>query len=145
MRNAKAFLRFGLCTLLLCVPLGAATCDSLASLKLANTSITAAQVVAAGAFVPPGPAPTAAPLAPFKSLPAFCRVQGVIQPSTDSHIEFEVWLPVSGWNRDYMGVGNGGLAGSIYYAPPPDLSGSVPGMAQELAAGFAVSSTDTGH
>jgi feruloyl esterase len=44
-----------------------------------------------------------------------------------------------------MGVGNGGLAGSIYYAPPPDLSGSVPGVAQELAAGFAVSSTDTGH
>jgi feruloyl esterase len=84
-------------------------------------------------------------VAPFKSLPAFCRVQGVIQPSIDSHIEFEVWLPVSGWNRDYIGVGNGGLAGSIDYAPPPDLSGNVPGMAQELAAGFAVSSTDTGH
>jgi feruloyl esterase len=58
-------------------------------------------------------------LAAFKSLPAFCRVQGVIQPSGDSHIEFEVWLPMSGWNRDYMGVDNGGLAGSIIYAARP--------------------------
>jgi feruloyl esterase len=142
---AKTFVRFGLCPVLLSVPLGAATCESLASLKLPKTTITAPQVVAAGAFVPPGPTPNAAALAPFKRLPAFCRVQGVIQPSIDSHIEFEVWLPMSGWNRDYMGVGNGGLAGSIVYSPPPDLSGSVPGMAQELAAGFAVSSTDTGH
>src|SRR5215469_15295978 len=132
MRNAKAFLRFGLCPLLISIPLGAATCDSLASLKLPNTSITAAQVVAAGAFVPPGPAPNAVALAPFKLLAAFCRVQGVIQPSTDSHIEFEVWLPLSGWNRDYIGVGNGGFAGSIIYATPPAASGNVPGMAQGL-------------
>lgn len=144
MKNAKRSVRFGLCPLLLSLPLGAATCDSMASLKLANTSITAAQVVAAGAFVPPNPLPPPA-LAAFKSLPAFCRVQGVIQPSSDSHIEFEVWLPVSGWNRDYFGVGNGGLAGSISYTLPPDISDNVPGMAPELAAGFVVSSTDTGH
>jgi feruloyl esterase len=143
--NAKTFVRFGLCPLLLSVPLGAATCESLASLKRVNTKITAAQVVAAGAFVPPGPAPAAAVLAPFKSLPAFCRVQGVIQPSSDSHIEFEVWMRVSGWNRDYMGVGNGGFAGSIIYALPPVVSDNAPGMAEALAAGFAVSSTDTGH
>ena len=38
-------------------------------------------------------------------------MQGVIQPSIDSHIEFEVWLPASGWNGKYLGVGNGGFAG----------------------------------
>jgi Tannase and feruloyl esterase len=146
MKYVKAFFRLGLCPTLLSLPLGAASCDSLATLKLPSTTITAAQVVAPGAFVPPGPAPTAAALAPFKSLPAFCRVQGVIQPSSDSHIEFEVWLPVSGWNRDYMGVGNGGFAGSIRYAASSVASsGNDPGMAEELAAGFAVSSTDTGH
>jgi Tannase and feruloyl esterase len=145
MKSVEAFFRLSLCSTLLSLPLGAASCDSLAALKLPGTTITAAQIVAPGAFVPPGPAPTAAALAPFKSLPAFCRVQGVIQPSSDSHIEFEVWLPVSGWNRDYMGVGNGGMAGSILYTAPPLVSDNVPRMAQGVAAGFAVSSTDTGH
>ena len=50
----------------------APTCESLTSLKLANTTITAAQTVAAGAFIPPdGPE-----LAVYKALPAFCPVQG---------------------------------------------------------------------
>jgi len=35
-------------------PAFAASCDSLASLMLSNTTITAAQVVAAGQFVQPG-------------------------------------------------------------------------------------------
>jgi hypothetical protein len=144
MSKAQAFLRFGLCPMLLSLPLGAATCNNLVSLKLASATITAAEVVTAGGFVPPNPFPPPAP-ATFKSLPTFCRVQGVIQPSSDSHIEFEVWLPVSGWNRDYMGVGNGGFAGSISYTAPPEISVNAPGMATELAAGFAVSSTDTGH
>src|ERR1051326_6107877 len=95
MTKATLFSRFQLCPILLSLPLAAATCDSLASLKLPNTTITAAQVVAAGALVPPS---TGAPSAPFKSLPAFCRVQGVIAPSSDSHIEFEVWMPLAGWN-----------------------------------------------
>jgi feruloyl esterase len=71
-----------------------ASCDSLMSLSLARTTITSAQVVAAGAFAPPQTA--GAPAREFrgaKSLPEFCRVQGVSKPSTDSHIEFEVWLP----------------------------------------------------
>jgi hypothetical protein len=131
------------CAILIAAPVAAAaTCDSLASLKLENTSITAAQSVAAGAFTPPGPAPTGAALATYKALPAFCRVQGVIQPSSDSHIEFEVWLPASGWNGKYFGVGNGGFAGSIYYTGG---ASNTPGLAQALTAGYATSSTDTGH
>jgi hypothetical protein len=108
---------------------GAATCESLTGLKLPSTSITAAQAVDAGAFTPP-----TGPGAAFKNLPAFCRVQGVIAPYGDSHIEFEVWLPASGWNGKYLGVGNGGFAGAIYY----------PGLAA-VGEGYVVSSTDTGH
>ena len=98
-------------------PVFAATCESIAALKLPATTITAAQVVAAGAFKPSPPA-SAAVLKSFETLPAFCRVQGVIQPSSDSHIEFEVWLPMAGWNGKYFGVGNGGFARSITYNAP---------------------------
>lgn len=66
----------------------------------------------------------------------FCRVRGVIKPSADSDINFEVWLPPAAtWNRKYQGVGNGGFAGSAIY----------PAMDWALQAGYAVSGTDTGH
>jgi hypothetical protein len=125
-------------------PVLAGTCESIAALKLATTTITAAQVVAAGAFKPPLPASPAV-LKSFESLPAFCRVQGVIQPSSDSHIEFEVWLPMSGWNGKYFGVGNGGFAGSIIYTNGPLASSNIPGLREALVAGYVTSSTDTGH
>jgi feruloyl esterase len=64
----------------------------------------------------------------------------VITPSPESHIEFEVWLPTSGWNGRYMGVGNGGSGGFINYA-----SANGPSLAGALSDGFAASSTDTGH
>src|SRR5262249_34869203 len=62
-----------------------------------------------------------------------------IQPSDDSHIEFEVWLPASGWNGRYMGVGNGGSGGFINYAS------DMQSLSAALRDGFAASSTDTGH
>src|SRR6185503_1626306 len=69
-------------------PAAAQTCEKLADLKLANTTITSAQPVAPGAFtLATGSA------APFKGLPGFCRVTGVIKPTTDSDIKFEVWMP----------------------------------------------------
>lgn len=127
---------------LLSLPIAAATCESLASLKLPNTSL-AAETVAAGTFMPPGELPGPADLAVYKTLPAFCRVQGTIRPSADSHIEFEVWLPSAGWNGKYMGTGNYDLAGYINYAHEAPL-GNNPGLAY-LRAGYATSSTDTGH
>jgi hypothetical protein len=135
--------RIVVCAILIAGPVAAATCESLASLKLANASITGAQVVAAGAFTPPDAQPNGQALATYKALPAFCRVQGVIQPSSDSHIEFEVWLPASGWNGKHLGVGNGGFAGSIAYTVFP--AANTPGLAEALALGYAASSTDTGH
>ena len=121
---------------LLAAPMAAATCDSLAELKLANTTITSAKTIAAGAFkLPPGvPAsPFGAPS--FKKLPDFCRVEGVMQPTSDSNIEFEVWLPAFKWNGKIHGEGNGGFAGSINYS----------GLADSLLGGYVSSSTDTGH
>ena len=142
MGQIRGIARVGLIPILLCLPVDAATCESLTSAGLPRTTIASAQIVTAGVFLPPTAANPAAPPAIYKALPAFCRVQGVIQPSGDSHIEFEVWLPESNWNGKYMAVGNGGFAGSIAYA---DGRGNVPGLAEALLAGYAASSTDTGH
>jgi TonB family protein len=109
----------------------AASCESLAALKLPDTTITAAQPVGAGAFAPPSGVPAAA----VKGLPAFCRVAATLKPAKDSDIKIEVWLPLTGWNGKYRGQGNGGFAGSIDY----------PGLATALSAGYASASTDTGH
>jgi feruloyl esterase len=114
------------------IPVFAATCESLATLKLADTTITSAQQVAAGAFVPPG---ASAPPASVKNLPAFCRVQATLKPAKDSDIKVEVWLPLTGWNGKYRGHGNGGFAGQVLY----------PSMAVALTEGYATASTDTGH
>jgi hypothetical protein len=103
-------------------------CDGLAKLALPATTITTAEAVPAGSFTPPG---TGA----IPNLPAFCRVAGVIKPSDDSEIEFEVWMPSSGWNGKFLGLGNGGFAGSISYAS----------MGPALAHGYATASTNTGH
>ena len=58
----------------------------------------ASQAVEAGAFTPPGAPPNGPAPAAYKALPTFCRVAGSIKPSSDSDIQFEVWLPASGWN-----------------------------------------------
>jgi hypothetical protein len=132
-----------LCVLVAAAPASAATCESLTGLKLPQTMITAATNVAPSKFVPPAGTPNVSGLDAFKNLPAFCRVQGIIRPSTDSDIGFEVWLPSSGWNGKYLGVGNGGFAGSINYTARPGAT--APAMAEVLASGYATSSTDTGH
>lgn len=117
-----------------------ASCESLTSLMLPNTTITGAETVAAGAFIPPvapgGRAPSAETVArTYGDLPAFCRVMATLTPSDDSDIEIEVWLPADEWNGKYQAVGNGAFTGSIRHGS----------MAAALAQGYATSSTDTGH
>jgi Tannase and feruloyl esterase len=115
------------CTLTACQGL-ASGCESLANIKLTNTTITVAQAVPSGKFAPPyGDSLT--------DVPDFCRVAGVIKPSSDSYIRFEVWLPSSGWNEKYLGVGNGGFAGAIDYRA----------LNANVKRGYATAATDTGH
>jgi feruloyl esterase len=107
--------------------LSAGDCGALARLALPRTEVTAAEAVA-GPFTPPGGKEIA-------NLPPFCRVAGTIRPASDSGIRFEVWMPASGWNGKFQGVGNGGFAGSISYG----------GLAGAIQFGYAAASTDTGH
>ena len=69
----------------------AASCESLSSLALPNTSITSAQMVPAGGFSLPGTGSAA--VQQFSQLPAFCRVAATLTPTSDSDIKIEVWLP----------------------------------------------------
>ena len=76
--------------------------------------------------------------APPAIIPARCRVQLVLKPSADSLINMELWLPPADkWNGKFMGVGNGGFAGSI--------QGLTNEMPQALRLGYATAGTDTGH
>ena len=76
-------------------------CESLAGQKLPNTTITAAQAITTGSFTPPGSTN------PITNLPPFCRVAGVIAPTSESQIVFELWLPLEKWNCKFAGVCNG--------------------------------------
>jgi feruloyl esterase len=119
-------------------------CESIARLTLANTTVVSARWTDAGPMMtapaapPPGPGTAAAaaqrPATPPTMLPAHCRVAIVMRPSSDSHIEAEIWLPAQ-WNGKFQAVGNGGWAGTISYAA----------MARALGEGYATASTDTGH
>src|SRR5271154_2542307 len=108
-------------------------CENLKELQIDGTKIISAENVAAAALsLPSSPA---APAANLADLPAFCRVKGEIQPTEDSHIAFEVWMPLSGWNGRFVQLGSGGLAGAIGYAK----------MVAELRHGSATAATDDGH
>ena len=131
----KRLLLLLFCVLVAAASASAASCESLASLKLPNTSITSANTVAAGAFMPPAPGGATVAASQFSNVPAFCRVAATLKPSSDSDIKIEIWLPVSGWNGKFQAVGNGGFAGVISY----------PALAAAVTAGYASASTDTGH
>ena len=114
--------------LLLTLPGVASDCAGLRNAQLANTTVTAASMVVPGTFHPPYGDPVS-------KLPAFCRVAAMIRPSSDSEIRVEVWMPESGWNGKYLGVGNGGFAGTIDFRT----------LGANVKHGFATAATDTGH
>jgi hypothetical protein len=62
-------------------------------------------------------------------------VVGELRPTADSHIAFELWLPIDTWNGKFSGVGNGGWAGIISYSA----------LGDQLRRGYASVSTNTGH
>jgi feruloyl esterase len=87
-------------------------------------------MVPAGPFTPPS-APGAPAARPLQIPVAACRVAGVVTPA----VHFEVWMPASGWNGKFQGVGGGGFAGVISYGA----------LVTALGRGYATASTDTGH
>jgi len=124
--------RFCLLVLFLSVSpswLRATDCASLKSLKLENTAISNAEPVTSGSLSISDARP------PFTGLPPFCRVTGILRPTSDSAIRFEVWLPAQNWNGRLLGAGNGGFAGSIGYDE----------LAAYLKRNFVVAGSDAGH
>lgn len=117
-----------LAMLLLATVVQQGSCDALKSISIPNTTITAAE------YVPAGPQRNARG-GQSRQLPAHCRVAAVLQPSSDSHIEMELWMPAENWNGKFLAAGNGGWAGNIDTAA----------IATGLARGYATASTDTGH
>ena len=107
----------------------ATACEGLAAQRLPDTTITSAQAVTTGSFTPPGSSNA------ITNLPPFCRVAGEIAPTSDSHILFEVWLPLQNWNGRFSGVGNGGWAGSMSFGA----------LADQIRRHNASASTNTGH
>src|SRR5207253_1909036 len=56
-------------------------------------------------------------------------------PTSDSHIEMELWMPAESWNGKFLALGNGGWAGNI----------ETRALANALSRGYAAGSNDTGH
>ena len=133
----------------------ATSCESLVSLALPNTTITSAEMVAAGAFQPPGGRGRAGRGGdPYKDLPAFCRVTGAVRRPGDTDVKIEVWMPAASaegigepgrglpersraqnWNGDFQPAASGFGGGTIGYG----------GMSQLLATGAATAATNRGH
>jgi feruloyl esterase len=120
-----------------------AACGRLESLTLPGTALE----ITKAEHVPAGPAPASAagrPTVPG-TLPAHCRVDGVLEKRTgvggvEYGIRFALALPDE-WTGQFLFQGGGGLNGTV--APP--LGGGVAGVRPALARGFAVVTTDTGH
>jgi feruloyl esterase len=105
-----------------------ARCEAISQLKLDGVTITAASPVEAGNFIPPGA--TSA----MVNLPPFCRIAATLQPTPDSNIKIELWMPEKSWNGRFLGTGNGGGAGKLSYRS----------LAFGMRRGFATANTDMG-
>ena len=104
-------------------------CAQLTAVKAFDATIVHAERVAAGAF-------SATPSDPsFKTLPAFCRVEGVVNRANDTGVKFELWMPLENWNGEFRPAASGFAGGAITYA----------GMAANLRQGWATANTNRGH
>ena len=118
----------------------AASCGDLMHFKAPGVEISKAAPIAAGTTEPNqwGPGHSA-------PLPAYCRVEGVINRRTgvggeEFGINFALAMPEK-WNGDFLMQGGGGGNGTVQ--PPLGLNAA--GETPALMRGFAVVSTDTGH
>lgn len=117
------------------------SCATLGSLKIDGVRIASAVDVPAGSEVPPS--------YPHYNgtLPAHCRIEGVMNPrkgvgGEEFGIGFALALPPgSAWNGDFMMQGGGGGDGILNYP----IGAGYAGNESALVRGFAVASTDSGH
>src|SRR5271157_2573263 len=116
------------------------SCATLMNFKSPGVEITRTAQLAAGTTEPN-------PYGPGHSapLPAYCRVEGVINRRTgvggeEFGINFALAMPEK-WNGDFLMQGGGGGNGSVQ--PPLGLNAA--GGTPALMRGFAGVSTDTGH
>ncbi len=103
--------------------------SSLANLRLSGANIHSVSPIPANGYVPQGQN------AAIPQLPAFCLVKGDARPTSDSLINFELWIPATGWNGKFVVTGNGGYS-------PVLRRGD---MAYAIRQGYAVMGGDTGH
>jgi len=114
-------------------------CAGLKNLAIADTTISGSDAVAAGSKA------GGMMGAPSVSLPAFCKVTGVIRDRTGADgkhygIRFEIRLPAN-WNGKFFFQGGGGLDGSVGAA----IGATGHGLPSALERGYAVASDDGGH
>ncbi len=118
-----------------CAVAHAGACETLAKQTAPTVSIESAEAFTGGRFTP-----SAGPAGPWMGgeltgLPGFCRVVVRFQPTPDSDIHAEIWLPLTTWNGKFLAVGSGGWGGSI----------DQQGLAEGLRRGYVTSATDDGH
>jgi feruloyl esterase len=123
----------------------AAACAALTSLQIPGVAltITKAEWFAEGSTPPVGRG--GGPPAAAVKLPAYCRLDGVLDRRTGADgkpygIGFALALP-GDWNGRFLFQGGGGLNGSVQMPLGATAAGTTPA----LLRGFAVVSTDTGH
>ena len=114
------------------------SCTDLASkISFSNTTITAANAIAAGTLTVAG-----------TPVPAHCQITGKMNQRVSAvdgnsyAIGFEMRLPIA-WNGRFFYQGNGGTDGSVVAATGGVNGGGGPTNA--LNQGFAVISSDAGH
>jgi len=107
-------------TLAILSTLAQADCASLVSARVVEGRVTTAVSVPAA-----------------NGLPAYCRVVVAIKPA----INFELRLPIEGWNGKFYMAGCGGFCGKV----DADRPGYTNGINHALKRGYAVSSMDSGH
>ncbi|MBR0797016.1 tannase/feruloyl esterase family alpha/beta hydrolase [Bradyrhizobium jicamae] len=95
-------------------------CEQLAGLKIDNVNLLSSTRVEATA-----------------DLPAHCRVLGYVRPA----INFEIRLPVEGWNGKFYMTGCGGFCGTL----DSDRAGFTNSMNFGLRRNYAASTMDSGH
>ncbi|HSG34978.1 MAG TPA: tannase/feruloyl esterase family alpha/beta hydrolase [Sphingomonadaceae bacterium] len=122
----------------LATPAAAAECGDLADLDIGEGRVTSASLIEAGEYQPPASpfgAPPGVAGSPYAALPAFCRIEATLTPTSDSEIRVEIWMPAENWNGKFVGIGNGVWAGVL----------SISQLVEPLSRGYATATTNAGH